>query len=251
MFYKIRFLAIAVPLILNLNPVVFLSANATQQDRFVFSQLRYAGAWDPYPETWQDIIEFLATTTSIKPEPARRVIELSDPALFSSPFLVVLGTAGFPPISEEGRRTLRRYLSNGGLMFVEDSTGIRNSTFDASFRAEIAKLFPETALKKLPPSHPLYRSYYLARKVGGRRLCNGFLEGVDVGGRTALIYSQNDLVGAWAKDRFGNYLWECAPGGQEQRFEAQKLTLNLIMYSVTGTYKSDAIHKPYIDMKLK
>jgi len=222
-----------------------------QQDRFVFTQLKYDGDWDPYPEAWQDIRAFLVTTTSIDAEPARRVVEMTDKQLFSSPFLVILGTGVFPRFSEKDRQTLRRYLSNGGLLFVEDSSGRRNSEFDASFRAEAARLFPEIPLRRLPPEHPLYRSYYLVRKVGGRRLCNDFMEGIDLGGRTVLIYSRNDLVGAWGKDRFGNYLWECSPGGQEQRFEAEKLTMNLIMYSVTGTYKSDAIHKQYIEQKLR
>jgi len=227
------------------------AAGGEQRDRFVFAQLRYGTTCDPYPETWQDIIEFLATTTSVKAVAERRMVSLSDKTLISSPFVAVLGNGEFPVFSGSERETLRRYLSNGGLMFVEDSTGLKNSAFDVSFRTQIAKVFPEAPLKKLPPGHPLYRSYYLIRKVGGRRLNNNYLEGVDMGGRTALVYSQNDLVGAWAKDRFGNYLWECLPGGQEQRFEAQKLTLNIIMYSVTGTYKSDAVHRPYIDMKMR
>jgi len=120
-----------------------------------------------------------------------------------------------------------------------------------SFRKELTIIFPEKKLFKLPNDHPVYRSFYLLRGVGGRRLTNNYLEGIEIAGRTALIYSQNDLVGAWAKDRLGNYLWECSPGGENQRFEAQKLTQNIIMYSVTGTYKSDSIHQPFIEQKLR
>ena len=220
-----------------------------QDDRFVFTQLKYQGVWDPYPETWQDIVQFLVVTTSIKCEPERRVVTLDNRMLFSSPFLVILGGGSFPALSKSEREALRRYISSGGLVFVEDSSGTRGGAFDVSFRKEAAALFPEASLKKLSSENPLYRAYYFIRKVGGRRLANDYVEGLDVAGRTALIYSQNDLIGAWAKDRFGNYLWECVPGGEKQRFEAQKLTLNLLMYSVTGTYKSDAIHKPYLEMK--
>lgn len=244
-------LACMMALIVTVTASLPQQASAAQQDHFVYAQLRYEGNWDPYPETWQDIVEFLVTTTSIRPEPSRRVVQLTDPSLFSLPFIVILGGDGFPRLDEGERKILRRYLANGGLIFAEDSSGRRNSGFDASFRSEMAQLFPETTLKKLPAGHPLYRSYYLLRKVGGRRLCNNYLEGIDLGGRTVIVYSQNDLIGAWAKDRFGNYLWECTPGGQDQRFEAQKLTLNLIMYSTTGTYKSDAVHRQYLEMKLK
>jgi hypothetical protein len=136
------------------------------------------------------------------------------------------------------------------LLFVEDSLGVRGGAFDAGFRREIIKVLPEKRLKILPQTHPLFRSYYLLRKVGGRRLTNEYIEGIDISGRVAVIYSQNDMMGAWARDRFGNYVWPCVPGGENQRFEAQKLTLNLIMYSVTGTYKSDAIHQEYLKQKM-
>ncbi len=234
--------------------IMLLSAAARicfcqQEDDFVFTQLKYDGAWDPYPETWQDILQFVVVTTSIKCEPERRVLTLDDKLLFSSPFLVLLGSDNFPALSKAQRDCLRRYISSGGLVFVEDSSGIKGGAFDVSFRKEAAALFPETSLKKLPADHPVLRAYYFIRKICGRRLTSDHIEGIDVGGRTALVYSQNDLIGAWAKDRLGNYLWECVPGKEQQRFEAQKLTLNIIMYSVTGTYKSDAIHKPYLEMK--
>lgn len=228
-----------------------ISASYCQQmDNFVFTQLKYKGEWNPYPETWRDILEFISATTSVKSGPERRVIEISDKALFSSPFIVILGSGDFPEINEKEREILRRYLSNGGLIFAEDSTGQKGSAFDYGFRREISRIFPEMKMKKIPLEHPLFRSYYLLRKVSGRRLNNNYIEGLEAGGRLCVIYSQNDLLGAWAKDRFGNYLWQCAPGGEQQRFEAQKLTLDLIMYSVTGTYKSDAIHKPYLEQKL-
>ena len=231
--------------LLNSTPV-----SAQHSDLLVFTQLVYEGNWDPYPETWQDIVAFLLTTTSIQPQRQRRTLKITDPELFSSPFLMILGSGEFPRFTDEERLILRRYVSNGGLIFVEDSSGMRGSRFDEGFRREIAAVFPELPLRRLPGDHPLYRAYYLLRKVGGR-LNMPYLEGVDITNRTVLVYSTNDIIGAWAKDRFGNYLWECPPGGQAQRFEAQKLTLNLIMYLVTGTYKSDAIHQPFLKQKLR
>jgi hypothetical protein len=233
--------------------LLFLSVvpSWSQQNYFVFTQLKYDGNWDPYPEAWQDILEFMMTTTSLKCEPKRRVIEAGDSQLYASPFIVILGNAGFPRLSDEDRQRIRRYLSGGGMIFAENSSGIRSGDFDTAFRGELAKIFPEKKLAKLRPDNAVYRAFYLLRGVGGRRLTNNYLEGIDIAGRTALVYSQNDLIGAWAKDRMGNYLWECAPGGEAQRFEAEKLTQNILMYSVTGTYKSDAIHQPFIDQKLK
>jgi len=244
--------------------VVYAAAFGGQRDRFVFTQLKYDidsadnrssfrddSKWDPYPEVWQDINEFMAVTTSVKTITQRRIAGLSDDLLFSSPFLAILGAGRFPALSGKDIETLRRYVYNGGIIFADDSSGMRSSEFDSGFRRAMALAFPDIKLKKLPPDHPIFRSYYLLRQVSGRRMLNNYIEGIDISGRTAVIYSQNDMFGAWAKDRFGNYLRECNPGGEQQRFDSQKFIQNLIMYSVTGTYKSDSIHKPFLEQKLR
>ena len=82
-------------------------------------------------------------------------------------------------------------------------------------------------------------------------MISGSVAGVDWAGKTVVLYSQNDLLGAWAKDPLGKYLYECVPGGEVQRMEARKLTLNIIMYSLTGSYKADAVHQPFILQKMR
>lgn len=222
-------------------------------NRFVLAQLRMHGEviqWDPYPRVAGDILAFLQQTTSVKSYPERRVVSLQDPELFRTPFLIYTGS-GKCSFTPEEREALKRYLAGGGFVLVEDLAGERGGSFDYSFRAEMRKLFPDKPLSILPRSHALFRSFYLLRGVGGRKLTNNYLEGIEMDGRTVLVYSQNDVLGAWAKDLFGNYLHACEPGGESQRWESQKLMMNVILYSVTGTYKSDNIHLPFIEQKLK
>ncbi|MFH2069602.1 MAG: DUF4159 domain-containing protein [Elusimicrobiota bacterium] len=228
-----------------------LSPGAAQRDRFVFTQLQYAGDWDPYPAIYQDILSFLALTTSIESLGHRRTVRIKDEELFYSPFVVMLNNGRFDGFTAAERDILRKFLNSGGSIFIEDSSGNRVSGFNREIREEIRKIFPEKRLTRLPREHVLFRSFYLLRGLAGRCMINNFLEGMDIAGRTALIYSQNDIFGAWARDRFGNYFYECLPGGEQQRFEAQKLTINLCIFSLTGTYKSDFIHKPFIEEKLR
>jgi len=61
-----------------------------------------------------------------------------------------------------------------------------------------------------------------------------------------VIYSQNDLSGAWARDRYGKWINDCVPGGEIQRKDAFKLGINIIVYSLTADYKKDVIHHPFI-----
>ena len=222
-----------------------------QRDRFVFTQLKYSGDWDPYPYVYYDILNFLTLTTSIKALPERRIVTLNDKLLFSSPFIIMLNNGKFNGFNNEEKILLVKFLYNGGTIFIEDSSGIKYSEFDIKIKKELEEIFPDKKLQKLPKLHPVFKSFYLLKGINGRKIVNNYLEGIEIQGRTAIIYSQNDIFGAWVRDKFGNYVYECIPGGQQQRFEAQKLTLNLIVFSLTGTYKSDFIHQLFIEEKLK
>lgn len=218
-----------------------------QGDRFVFTQLKYGTDWDPYQYIYQDILTFVTVATSIKVVPERRIVTLRDELLFSSPLLIILGGTDFPELSYDERRIIRNYVSCGGTIFIDNSAAIRNNAFELSIKRELSKIFPEYKLTKLPLEHPIYRSFYLLRALSGRKIVTTFLEGIDIDNRTAIIYSNNDIFGVWARDKFGKYFWNC---DEKQRFEAQKLTINLIVFSLTGTYKTDIVHQDYIKQKL-
>ena len=221
-------------------------------NQFVLAQLRTGDSheWDPYPLAPRDILLFLQQTTSVMPVLERRVLALNDNQIFQSPFLLYSGSERCAWTKEE-REIIKRYLSGGGFMLVEDRSGERGGSFDYAFRNEIKKIFPDKALALIPRDHAVFRSFYLLRSIGGRKLTNNFIEGLEWDHRTALVYSQNDLLGAWAKDLLGNFIFACQPGGEAQRWESQKLIVNIILYSVTGSYKTDTIHIPFIEDKLR
>ena len=73
-----------------------------------------------------------------------------------------------------------------------------------------------------------------------------YLEGVEHDGRLVVIYSQNDLGGAWARDNFGQWEHEVVPGGGMQREMAFRLGVNMAMYALCLDYKTDQVHVPFI-----
>jgi hypothetical protein len=85
--------------------------------------------------------------------------------------------------------------------------------------------------------------------VGGRLRVNPYLEGITLDTWTPVIYCQNDLSGAWSRDRFGRWTHECTPGGEAQRLSAFKAGINIIVYSLTSDYKKDVIHHPFIQKR--
>jgi hypothetical protein len=226
-------------------------ASAQVGDRFQWTQMRYTGAWDPYPNVHNEILRFVSAVTSVIVAPKRAKVALKDPELFSSPMLVLSGRQAPPELTAEEIGRLRDFLTSGGFLWIEDAAGSAASPFDRWVRRTMAKVLPDSDLKPLSPQHVLFRTFFLIRRLGGRVMVSGSLEGVDWAGKTVVIYSRNDLLGAWAKDPLGKFLYSCVPGGEAQRMEARKLTLNIVMYSLTGSYKADAVHQPFILEKMR
>ena len=223
---------------------------AQQGDRFVWTQLQLGAGWDPYPDAPARVLAWLSEVTSARVAPERRVLRLDDPSLFSSPFLYLAGSEAPPELGEADLRRLRQYLAGGGMLWIEDSTGGPPGTFDAWTRRMLFLLLPDAALKPLATDHVLYHTFFLLRGPTGR-VERGALEGAAWGGRAAVLYSRDDVLGAWARDALGRPLKACVPGGEAQRELARRLSLNLLMYSMTGSYKADAVHQAAILEKLR
>ncbi len=214
---------------------------------FVFSQLKFAGNWDPYPASFTQIYHYLSNTTSLRINPQRRIVTLDDEQLFYSPFLLFTGSGSYPEFTEEQIINLRRYIKSGGIILI-DTMG--DADFSDSIDRTIKRALPGKRYEKIPQDHAVFRSFYLIDYVSGRTIKFPYLEGIRVSSKIAVIKSMNDMIGIWPRDRFGNWKFALIPDKYGQRKEAIKLTLNILMYSVCGTYKSDPVHQPFIKRKL-
>src|SRR5581483_2402979 len=228
-----------------------VAAHAQEGDKFAWTQLRYEGDWDPYPAAHAEVLGTLVRATSVLVAPERRAIRLGDPALFSSPFLLITGRQAPPTLNDQELTRLRDFLVSGGFLWIEDASGLRTSPFDAWTRRTMKAVFPDSELVPLGPDHVVHKTFFLLRGVGGRVAIENSLEGVEWSGRTAVVYSRNDILGALVKDPLGHPLYECVPGGEAQRGRAQKLALNIVMYALTGNYKADAVHQPFLLQKMR
>lgn len=224
---------------------------SNQAGKFILTQLRYQGGdWDPHPQYITPFLEELEQRTSIDAAVERRVMRAADSSLFLSPFIYLMGRYEFARFSAEERRALTRFLEMGGFLLADDSLGQPGYGFDRSFRREIQAILPDHQLTRLPPEHAVYRSFYLLRQVAGRLAVRPYLEGISLGNWTPVIYCQNDLAGAWARDKLGRWLYPVIPGGDEQRALAFKVGINIVVYGLTGDYKTDLIHHPFLKKRL-
>jgi Domain of unknown function (DUF4159) len=231
--------------VLSINLPVSTTYRASE---FYFTQLTYNGEWDPRPRAYRRLMSTLDLRTSVKASFEKKEIEIESPDLFNFPFLYLAGESSFEPFSEFEIKRLRKFLTLGGTLLIDDASGEENSPFDNQIRLETDRIFPEYSLERIPRDHVLYKSFYLLSMPSGRRIIKPYLEGITFEDeeRTALIYSRNDLGGAWSEDEFGRWQYECIPGGESQRELAFRTGINIIIYALTDNYKKDQIHAPFI-----
>ncbi len=229
-------------LILCFSPAV----NSQQGNKFVLAQLKYNGNWDPYPDMFGPVHNYLVNTTSINMIDERRIVTLNDRQLFYSPFLLFTGLGNYPAFTSEEIENLRNYIKGGGMLLI-DTAG--DPEFTESVDRTVKRVFPSREYTRIPNDSAVFKSFYLIDFVSGRDIKAPYLEGIELDSRLAVIKSENDLPGVWPRGRTGDFRYELNPGKPAQRKEALKLTLNILIYSVSGTYKSDPVHQPHIERK--
>jgi hypothetical protein len=217
--------------------------------KFTIAQLAVTGGnWDPRPTALRRLLWEIDKRTSIDAALESTQIKLTDERLHKTPFLCLAGDRAFGAPTERELTTLRRFLTIGGFLLVDAAEGRVGGEFDASVRRLCGDLFPRPAkgLEPLPDDHVVYKSFYLLNRAVGRLDVAPKLEGLLHDGRAVVVYSQNDLLGAWARDNYGAWEHECYPGGERQRELAFRLGINLAMYALCLDYKSDQVHVPFI-----
>jgi hypothetical protein len=194
------------------------------------------------PNAWTRLLYEVVQTTSIECVARSPRVDPAEPELFAHPFCAILGSEAFAEPSETAMLQLERYVSYGGFLLIDDTSGAAESGFDTAVRRLCSSMFPTRPLARLPADHSIYRSFFLIDQPMGRVARYPYLEGVTIGNLTPLVYCRNDLSGALDRGADGRHRQPCVPGGEVQRREAVKLGINLVMYSLTANYKRDQAH---------
>ena len=171
----------------------------------------------------------------------------ADPAgreLFATPFLIWSCQGPVAKLSPAAEQNLQRFLSLGGLLWIDDPLADENGAFRTSIAALMKRLWPDKPLQPLTRRHVLFKSFFLIEQQGGRRQV-GPMQGLELGERLAVILTPNDLLGALSRDLLGNQELT-VDGGSLMREHALRTAINLIMYSLCLDYKDDRVHLPFI-----
>lgn len=206
------------------------------------TRLAVPGLPDPRPGALSDLLREVGENSSVRPGLDVPEVDPASQDLFAQPFAVLNGDRWFEPLPDEAIANLRLFLREGGFLFVDDATGLDDSDFDSALRRDMARILPGTPLQPIGRDHAVYRAFFLLHGISGRILVRRHLEGIWMGDLTPVLYSHNDLCGAWWRTSSGDWALDLAPGDPQQRTEARKLGVNIVLFALTGNYKRDAVH---------
>ena len=207
--------------------LVLGASTPAAQVRLTIARLQYDGGGDWYanPSSLPNLLKAINERTALRVEPTEARVSLTDDRLWDHPYLHLTGH-GEIRLSEAEVVRLREYLTRGGFLHVDDNYGL-----DASFRREIARVFPDRPLVDVPLSHPIYHIVYdfpaglpKIHEHDGKP-ARGL--GIFIGNRLAVFYShESDLGNGW--EQFPHpYSYGLAAQG------ALELGTNVIVYAVT------------------
>lgn len=218
----------------------------------------------------EGLAQILEERTSVEPGEPIAVDPEAD-ALAPYPLLYWPITATTPLPSTEALARLDRYLATGGMIvFDTRDADIAGPGIDTPARQRlrlIAGALDIPPLAPVPRDHVLTRSFYLLNSFPGRftggevwveapppdaeRLPGAPFRRLNDGVSPVLI-GANDWIGAWAMSKDGWPLLPVGAGydGEMQREMATRFGVNLVMYVLTGNYKSDQVHVPALLQRL-
>ncbi|MCZ0961167.1 DUF4159 domain-containing protein [Paracoccus sp. EF6] len=205
----------------------------------------------------------LAQRTSVEPgEPVAIDLDSDDLSVLTMLYWPITDTQALP--SPQAYVRLNHFMRSGGMILFDtrdgDVTGVGGPDMSQALQALAAPL-EIPPLSPVPLDHVLTRSFYLLGDFPGRWQGNPvWLEAPPAGAEAAegvpfrqlndgvspVVIGGNSWAEAWAVDENGFPAFPIGRGweGEQQREMAFRFGVNLMMYVLTGNYKSDQVHVP-------
>ena len=202
--------------------------------------------------------------TSVEPlEPMAINLETDELAFFPFLYWPITATQALPSAAAYSK--LNAYLRTGGMILFDtrdgDIAGFGGATAEGRQLQTLAAALDIPPIEPIPQDHVLGRTFYLLQDFPGRFVGQSVwveasapdaeqVEGMPFrnlnDGVTPVVIGGNDWASAWAVDTRGAAMFPVGRGfaGERQREMANRFGVNLIMYVLTGNYKSDQVHVP-------
>ncbi len=210
------------------------------------------------------LTRFIIEKTALEPgEPAG--VDIAKDELAFYPIIYWPLDAAAPMPSEDAIARIDAYMQQGGTVLFDTRDQYANglgadATSPATQRLrDILSSLNVPPLEPVPPDHVLTKSFYILPEFPGRfnggplwveaslDASNAENRPVRTGdGVSPIMITSNDFAGAWAMDENGDPMLPTVPSDPMQRIYALRSGINIVMYMLTGNYKSDQVHVPVL-----
>lgn len=207
--------------------VILLMSPSLSAQQLKIAKLKYGGGGDWYANksALPNLIDFCNQNLRTGLYGEEDIVEVGSPDLFLYPYVYMTGH-GNVTFSDGDALNLRRYLTSGGFLHIDDNYGL-----DPFIRLEMKKVFPEAEFVEIPFDHPIYHQKYdfnnglpKIHEHDGKPP-QGF--GILVDGRLVCFYSyESDLGNGWEDQIIYN-------DPEEKRRQALQMGANIISYVFT------------------
>lgn len=198
----------------------------------------------------ENLARTLAGRTSAEPEGVAEVdIEKDSLAFFPWIYWPVTQAQASPGAA--ALQKIQAYLDHGGTVLFDLRYGAGQDSAASASLQKITAGLNIPPLGPIPADHVLTKTFYLLdgfpglHTTGALWVEKGSAQGRD--GVSSVIVGSNDWAAAWAAEGDAGRL----PGGARQGEMAMRVGVNITMYALTGNYKTDQVHVPYILERLE
>ncbi|MEI7945393.1 MAG: DUF4159 domain-containing protein [bacterium] len=214
------------------HAIKFVDKPESSADKVALVQVIYDGVWKTRHAGLSVILQTFNLKTDVPVKYTVKEMRLADAAIFNAPLLYLTGHENFT-LSKAEAVQLKKYLDNGGFLLAEACCGRKG--FDLAFRKIMAELYPAASLRDISPGNVIFSMPNDVQRVGvtpvlqqalGSAVTSPRLEGVEVNGHIAVIYSPYGMAGGWEMSQS-----PYARGYDD--VSSQRLGQNILMYSVT------------------
>lgn len=202
---------------------------------FFFTRLQYeSGDWDVDQRMPSNVLNSLVEYTTLHIDTRENIVPLASEEIFKCPFCYLSGHK-LVQFTKEERDNFKKYVDNGGFVFVDDCNHDIDGLFAKSFERQMSDIFGKNSLSKISNSHELYHSFFdfddgppaTSQELNGwgDDLVHDYLKAIEIDGRIGVLYSNKDYGCEWDYD-FRNKRW--------YKNDNTQFSVNIVMYALTS-----------------
>ncbi|SKB67284.1 protein of unknown function [Daejeonella lutea] len=195
---------------------------------YKIAKMKYNGGGDWYANrtALPELISFCNKNLGTNFDKDEAVVEAGSAEIFNYPFVYLTGHGNIV-FSDQEAENLRKYLTGGGFLHIDDNYGL-----DKFIRPQMKRVFPDLDFIELPSNHSLYNQKFKfpgglpkIHEHDGKRP-QGFA--LIYKGRVVCYYTfECDLGNGW--EVAGTY----SSDSEDTRQRALKMGANLVQYALT------------------